>query len=330
MKTKKTMLIVIVIALIIIAGLLLFYSLGRKSETDGKDKKTVAILTMGNFPLLDMISEELQETLEASTDPAIGTRVFNANFQQELLRKSSREMATGDYDVLVTLSTPATQVAVSDNKGQKPLVFAFVSTPSEIGLTETTPLPNVTGFIDLVPVRENLKLIESVLGNNAAIGYIVNDGEGSAKNTYGMMAEEVKGTGLQLKKIPIGSQSDLRAAIVPVIKQVDCLFFGPDSQASGAADLIVQIALEHNKPVFCTDMISVERGVVGCVAPDYRGMGRRTAEYVKRIISGTPVNELSVVNFDEYVTYLNMKSVDRLKLNIPKTIIDKSVHVSAD
>lgn len=313
---------------VILAMALLVVIRSQHSPSDGNRTATaprVAILTMGSFPLLDSILNELTNTLGSSSSPMVNFTVFNANFQPEILRKSSRDMVSGPYVLLVSLSTPATQMTVAENAGRKPVVFAFVSTPSEIGWTSHGSLTNVTGFVDTVPCTESLAIIEQITGKNATIGYVVNDGEAPAKHTYEQMAKAAERRGMMLKKIPVSAQNEIRPTIAPVLSQVDCLMFGPDSVASGAADLIVDLAAEQKKPVYSTDMISVGRGCLACVAPDYAGLGRRTGNYVLRILQGENTDKLPVTDFDEYKTYLNVDTAQRLGIEIPAAIRDSAV-----
>lgn len=310
--------------------ILLLGGCSNKEEKASESKKIphqVAVLTLGHFPLLDMILKELQRELSKSQDPEIKVTVFNANFQQELMRKSAREMVVGDFEVLVPLSTPCTQIVLAENSGRKPVVFSFVSTPKEVGWTGSGSLPNVTGFIDTVPLEKILTLISNISGPGSTIGYVVNDGEAPARATYETMAKLALKKGYKIKKIPVSTTSEIRPALTPVLAKVDCLFFGPDFVASGAADLIVELGVEHKIPTYCTDRVSVGRGCIGCVAPDYEGLGRKSAEYVKRIIHGEPTSNLPVVDFVDYLTYLNPTVIKKLGLRIPEGFIGSAIMI---
>lgn len=313
----KSKIAAVLILVVIIAGVLHLL----RHDNDGQPSKNVpnvAILTYGPFPLLDMILDELKLELGKSDSPKVQFRVFNANFQQELLRKSAREMVSGPFDVLVSLSTPATQVVVAENMGRKPVVFSFVSTPSEVGWKGPGSLPNVTGFVDTVPLKENLAIIRKLCEPGITIGYVVNDGEAPAKKTYEEMLKIAGESGFSIKKIPVGAQSDVRASVMPVRDRVRCFFIGPDSVATSAADLLVGLAAERKQPVFCTDKVSVGRGCLACVAPDYGGLGRRTAGYVLKIIEGTPAGQLPVTDFTDYLTYVNSKTLKMLDIKLPE------------
>ena len=66
------------------------------------------------------------------------------------------------------------------------------------------------------------------------------------------------------------------------------------------------------------------RGCLGCVAPDYAGLGHDAAQYVIRVLRGELPANLPVVDFDEYVTYINADTAKTLGLEIPEDIAEKS------
>jgi len=319
MRMKKRVFTVVVLGVVVILAVALLTKTGRRDQPldPPPEAPKVAILTMGPFPLLDMILDEMRADLARSESPKVDVTVLNANFQQDIMRKAAKDMVSGDYAVLVSLSTPATQVVVAENAGRKPLVFSFVSTPSEIGWTGPASLPNVTGFVDTVPLKQNLALVRRFVDDPIKIGYVVNDGEAPARKTYEDMAKLATEEGIEVKKIPVGTQSDLRPAVLAVRDQVNCFFIGPDSVVTGAADLLVSLASEQKKAVFCTDQLSVKRGCLGCVAPDYKGLGRRGAQYVLRIARGERPSTLPVVDFTDYVTYMNTATLKALGLQLP-------------
>jgi putative ABC transport system substrate-binding protein len=50
-------------------------------------------------------------------------------------------------------------------------------------------------------------------------------------------------------------------------------------------------------------------------------MGRRTAEYVIKILKGTPPGKLPVVDFQEYTTYVNLSTAQQLGIEIPRDVL---------
>lgn len=331
-KSLRDFSIIVVVGALVFGAIWLFQQpVADRDSGDTKEKAVpVALLTMGSFPLLDEILDQTVTTLKKSSDPKVEVRVFNPNFQQDLLRKSAREMVGGDFSILVSLSTPATQMLAAENRGKKPQIFAFVSTPSEIGIQGNVAPPNLTGFIDTVPLKQDFDLIQRIVGDKAKVGYIVNDGEAPARATYEHALKVVETTGMSIKKIPISTSSDVRAGLAPVLDQVDVLFFGPDSVAASATDLIVSIGADKNRPLFCTDMISVSRGCVGSVAPDYSGLGREIAGYVKRVANGESAASLPVVDYKEYVTYLNPTIAKKLGIHLPADLLQSATLLEAE
>lgn len=300
-------------------ALLLVSSVISPAQSTGA--RTVGILNLGPYPLMTDVANECRNTLEHDGEIQIKVRLLDANFDQEILRRQARQLADGGDEVLVAVTTSAAQSLIAENEGRKPLVFTFVSTPSALGWTAPGSLANVTGLVDKVPVDRTLDIIQEILGPTARIGYMVNDTESSAGQTYVDFRAGVKAKGLELRKVPVLMANDVRIAAQNVVDKVDCYLVGPDSLVTGAIDSLLQVADAKKRPVFCTDPISVKRGCLAAVAPNYEGMGRKTATYVKAILKGAPPGALPVVDFTDYLPYVNTKMADRLGIHLPEKVL---------
>jgi putative tryptophan/tyrosine transport system substrate-binding protein len=327
MKNQKLIVGIVIAAVVVLAAV---HFSRREKPAAQPESRHVAIVNLGSHPLMDTVTEGCRETLEQEKSIAITPKVFDANFEQELLRRFARQAVSGDFDVLVAVTTPAAQMLIAENAGRKPLVFTFVSTPSAIGWTGPGSLPNVTGFADTVPLKQNLQLIARLVGADATIGYVVNDGEASAAQTCKDATALAEGMGLKVLKIPVGSAQDVRSVSEAAADKVDCFMVGPDSVVTSAIDALLGVAYPRTLPVFCTDPVTVERGALAAVAPDYNGLGQRTAEYVVALLNGTPAKELPVVDFSDYATLINRGTVKRLGLKIPDDILKTAVLVGGN
>lgn len=312
----------LVAALFIAVAVLIIRS--RPQQPQAVATKRVGILNLGSYPLMDTITKECEKRLLAEKEIKISPTVLNAEFQQEVLLRYACQLASGSFDVLIAVTTPAAQVLIAENDSQTPLVFTFVSTPSEIGVRDSNSLPNVTGLVDSVPVSESIRLAKSLVGSGT-IGYIVNDGEASAAKAYQEMAKAAQKANLSLKKLPISSQGDVRSVAELAAPAVQGFMMGPDSMATSAIDSLLGISNVRRIPVVCTDPVSVQRGCLIAVAPDYARMGRRTAEYAIEIMKGQSPNSLPIIYFDSYQTYVNQGTVQQLALKLPSPLPGREV-----
>ena len=289
----------------------------------GGRRQRVAILNLGPYPLMETIRDQSRMYLEAQKGKAVTVDVYDTNFQPEVLRTSVEQIVQSRYDVAISITTPATQMLLGRNEGRVPVVFTFVSAPAAIGYTGPNSLRNATGFFDTVPVNENLSLVRLLLANGARIGYVVNEGEASATEAYKRFEASASANDLVLVKIPVSSQAEVRTAVDLKANEVAAFLIGPDTVVTGAIDTILSSASGKKRPVFCTDPVSVKRGCVAAVAPDYSELGKKTAEYALRILNGEAANSLPVQEFQTYKTYWNQDAANQLGVGMPASITAK-------
>ena len=286
--------------------------------------KKVAILNLGSYPLMDTIKEQSREHIISELKENVEVDVFDANFQSEVLRSSAETIVQSGYDVAISITTPATQALLGRNEGRIPVIFTFVSAPSAIGYSGPQSLDNATGFFDTVPIAENLDFIRAILGSDAVIGYVVNDAEASASEAFSKFESAVSQYDLQLLKIPVSSQADIRTAVTVRSNDVDAFLIGPDSVVTGAIESVTTISNDRNVPLFCTDPVSVERGCLAAIAPDYGELGVRTAKYALRILRGEATVDLPTEDFHTYRAYWNEHVGTELQIEIPESALNQT------
>lgn len=289
----------------------------------GAKPQRVAILNLGPYPLMETIRDQSRMHLNQTKGKTLTVDVYDANFQPEVMRTSVEQIVQSHYDVAISITTPATQMLLGRNEGRVPVVFTFVSAPAAIGYTGPTSLRNATGFFDTVPVAENLVLIRSLIAKGLRVGYVVNESEASASETYKRFESLASANDVILVKIPVSSQADVRTAVDLKINDVAAILIGPDTVVTSAIDAVLASATNKKRPVFCTDPVSVRRGCLAAVAPDYSELGNQTAEYALRILNGESANSLPVQEFQAYKHYWNQDSATRLGLTIPPSISAK-------
>ena len=99
----------------------------------------------------------------------------------------ARQMANGDDDLLLTVSTPSLQAVANANRtSQKPHVFGLVSNPAAtgVGISKDNPLEHpawLAGYGTLQPVEEAIRLAREMNPDLKRIGTVYNSSEANSE-----------------------------------------------------------------------------------------------------------------------------------------------------
>jgi putative ABC transport system substrate-binding protein len=66
-------------------------------------------------------------------------------------------------------------------------------------------------------------------------------------------------------------------------------------------------------PVFCSDPLLVQRGVLGAVGYDYETLGREAGSMIAKILTGQSIQMIPIQAPQARKTEINLQLVERLK-----------------
>lgn len=312
----------------ILAILNLFALSCQQSDKDADRVHQVGVLKLGDHVVINEIVEGFQARFaELAPSDRFDIKVFNANFDMANLPSMSRMMVSGPSDVLVSITTPASNALVGANRGTKPQIFTFVSDPGQIGYKEPGSLPNVTGLSDHVDYDGMLRLIREIQPEAKKIGYLITQSESNAQIILEGFKRRADDFGFEINSASITGASDLRLAANALSSDVDLFLFGGDNTIASNIQILFDVARSHHLPVFANDELSIENGAIAGISVDYREMGRRTAEYVMFILAGGDPGHIPLETMKAKKLVINVLVADTLNIKIPPTVLTRADRV---
>jgi putative ABC transport system substrate-binding protein len=87
------------------------------------------------------------------------------------------------------------------------------------------------------------------------------------------------------------------------------------------AQLIIDTARVKRLPTMFLDQSSVIKGGLASYAVSFQEMGRLSAKYVQRILTGVKPQDLPVEGVDKIALVINLKTAKQIGLTVPQWVL---------
>ncbi|CAL7963742.1 putative ABC transport system substrate-binding protein [Alphaproteobacteria bacterium] len=283
----------------------------------------VGIIQIVEHPALDVTRKGIIDELKICC--SIETVFESAHGNVGLAVQIAQKFAQSKLPLIVTIGTVATQSAMK-HVGDIPIVFSSVTDPVSAGIVGGLKIiDNVTGVSNFVPVEPQLSFYKKVLPKLSALGFIYNPGEANSVKLLEETQAAAEHFGIKIIPAVADSSNEVATAARSVIGKVDAIFINNDNTALSALQIIIKIAEENKIPVFCSDIDTVDDGVVAAIGPDQYDIGIQTGKIAASIINKQKVIKELPVQFPKTLkTVLNLRSAKKIGLDIPQHLVDIS------
>jgi len=279
---------------------------------------SIGVMTYVTHEILDIILEGVVgefKKLGYTKDQIV---VFNANGEMDKVHAFAKEMAYGDFDILIPITTPVSQAVIKAAGARVPVVYSFVSDPASVGvLADGTRPPNVTGLSDIVNYEANLDLIRETTADVKSLGVIYNSGEPNSVLGIRQCRVLAPTFDLTMEEITVASSGEVFNAARLLADKVDAFYVIGDNTVVGAVASIIKVAREKGLPVFASDSGSVKMGACAAFSVDYREFGRETAKVADRVLKGDDITSIAPIRYHGDTLVVNEQSLADLHLSLP-------------
>jgi putative ABC transport system substrate-binding protein len=134
--------------------------------------------------------------------------------------------------------------------------------------------------------------------------------------------------GLQIVERHVASAEELQASLRALrAGEVDAYLALSDPVASNEAQLIIDAARVRRMPTMFDFLSHVPKGGLASYAVNFHEMGRLSAKYVQRILTGVKPQDLPVEGIDKIVLVINLKTAKQIGLTIPPNVLVRADRV---
>lgn len=251
------------------------------------------------------------------------------------LEAAAREFVEKNYDLIFTLSTPATQAAyraTQDLAKRIPVVFGIVADPLATGVVKSIQKSgtNATGIATLAS-ELTAKRLELLMEINPKIRKVAMPhsafelGDVSAIKSVEIAQEKAAALGLEIKLYPIKSSAEnANVAATIKAKDVDAIVIGGDSLVLAGIEHYAKQATVEKILAIGVDPNNVNKGMLMAFGTDYYTNGGQAASIAHKIFRGTDPSEVSIEASKKLLLTVNLEAARAIGLTFPEEFLKRT------
>ncbi|MBI4527246.1 MAG: ABC transporter substrate-binding protein [Deltaproteobacteria bacterium] len=243
-------------------------------------------------------------------------------------REAARSFEQEKVNLIYALSTPVITAAKAATTNT-PIVFCIGSDPVTGGLVESFAQPGgrLTGIHFLVRdlTAKRLEILKEILPKLNRVVTFYDAGDRVATEAAALARDEAKRLGIKFVERHVTSVDELRSGLQALkAGEVDAFFFSPDTRVVGQAQLIIDTAKAKKLPTMFQEQSLVAKGGLASYGQNYYEIGRRSAKYVQRVLSGVQPRDLKVETVDDVELAINLQTAKQIGLTIPPNVLARA------
>lgn len=309
----------------------------EKSSSNDSTAYTVGIGQFAEHGSLDNCREGfLQGLSEEGIEEGKNLTVLYENAQADGGTASQiiNNFLSKKADLICGIATPMAQAAYSGaKKTNVPVIFTAVTDPVAAALAKEdgTPVGEITGTSDKLPVEKQLEMIRKILPDAKTIGILYSTSEVNSEAAIKEYKAAAASYGFEIVEGAVSATADIPLATDSILEKVDCLNNLTDNTVVSSLPLILDKAGKKNIPVFGSEVEQVKIGCLASMGLDYVDLGKQTGIMAAKVLKGEA--KASDMNFEvikEAAFYGNAKVAENLGISLPSELTGSAAEVFTD
>lgn len=253
----------------------------------------------------------------------------NAGFDDNVNSQIAQAFSADSADLMVGIATPSAIAcyAAAEDKNI-PVVFTAITDPVAAHLDTG----NITGTSDKLPIEAQLELIRTLQPDAKTIGIVYTTSEPNSVSAIAEYEEKAPDYGFSIDALGVTAQNEVTQAVDTLIAhKVDCFSNLTDNNVVGVLASTLEKTSEAGIPVYGSEIEQVKLGCVASAGIDYVKLGIQTGKMAAKILTGEAVCEdIPFETITEYETYVNTAALAELGIELPETVADQAIAVTAE
>lgn len=289
---------------------------------------SVAITAIVEHPALDTIRQGVIEELARQgfeEGKNIKIDFQSAQGSTATAAQIARKFVGDKADIIIPITTPSAQPVVAATRSI-PIVFSGVTDPVAAKLVKSWEPSgtNVTGISDHKPIEPQLQLIQTLVPELKAVGYVYSAGEVNSA----IVLEELQNAAAKanVKVVPVAVQrsADIGTAARSLNGKVQAIYISEDNAVVSAYEALHKAALEAKVPVIAADRDTVKRGALAAYAVSQYDIGAETGKIAARILNGEKAGDIATHGVNKMELSVNTQTAKELGILIPENILNEA------
>src|SRR5215813_1933138 len=241
------------------------------------------------------------------------------------VKEAAQTFERDKVNLIYVVATSAA-VAVKESTSDTPIVFAVAGDPTSNGLIQSFAKPGgrLTGVyyltVDLTPKR--LEVLKEILPKLRRVLAFYNPKNPISIEAAKLGRDAAQQMNIQFIERPVTSVDELRSVLQKLKPgEADAYFFVSDAMIMDNAQTIIHTTLEKKLPTMFTEQSLVAAGGLASYGQNFHEVGRISAKYVQKVLTGTRPQEIPVEQPREFELVINLKTARQIGVTIPQSVL---------
>jgi putative tryptophan/tyrosine transport system substrate-binding protein len=233
---------------------------------------------------------------------------------------------------LIFAVTTSAATVVKNVTSEIPIVFAVGSDPVGSGLVQSFGRPGgrLTGVqystTDLTGKR--LEILKEMLPKLSRVITVYNPNNRIAVEAAALARQAGKQFGVKLVERHAATVEELRQRVEALkAKEADAYFYTTDAMVTSQAQFVIDMATSKKLPTMFSEQSLVAMGGLASYGQNFHEVGRLSAKYVQKIMTGAQPRDLRVETVDKFELVINLKTAKKIGLTIPPNVLARADRV---
>lgn len=250
----------------------------------------------------------------------------NAQGDQSNLQSIAQQFLTDEVDIILSISTPATQVMAAATT-EIPIVGTAITSFEQAKLVDSDEKPghNVTGTHDMTPVAEQIDLLLQVVPDAKTIGTLYTSSEKNSQVQVDILKEVAAEKGLTVVERTIQNVNDIQQAAQSLVNEVDVIWLPTDNNVASAMPQVVSVTDEAGLVTVCAEESMVYSGGTITYGINFYQIGYDAGVMAAKILDGEGVPaEMPIQGPSDLKLVINPTAVETLGIEIPAELMEQA------
>ncbi len=239
--------------------------------------------------------------------------------------QAGRNLEQKKVDLIYAVSTSVVTL-VRRTTTEIPIVFAVGSDPVAAGLVDSFARPGgrLTGvhFLSADLTAKRLEILKEILPEVHRVVTFYDARNEVALRAANSAREAARQLKVEVVERHVTSVEELRLGLQTLkAQEVDAYFYTQDAMVVSQSQFIIDTARSKKLPTMFGEVSAVAQGALVSYGVSYYDVGRLSAKYVQRILTGTSPQSLPIESLSKPGLALNLKTARELGVTIPQSVL---------
>ncbi len=310
----------------------LFLALSFPAKAQQPKLYRVGVVTSGGawYEVIDGLRVGLKQLgFEENKQFTMETR--DTKGASKVAEEAARNLEQQKVNLIYTTQSSVT-LATKRATTEVPIVFCAGADPVDLGLVESFAKPGgrLTGvfYRDTDLTAKRLELLKDLAPKVRRVVAFYNPYNPVATESALVVRETVGQMGVQLVERYIASKEELQTRLRELkAGEVDAIFELSEALTVINDQMIIDAARVKKLPTMFINDSSVVKGGLASYSVSRQEIGRLSAKYVQRILTGVKPKDLPVEGVDKIDLVINLKTAQEIGLNVPQSVLYRADRV---